>query len=83
MYVTFRLPCLQVPGGINDVRPKFYLPRKDGDRSYLVPASLGIPGIQVELSSLAPFPKVTNKFIGAQVFPRFSVSRVTAATHQL
>ena len=41
-------PCLQVPGDINDVRPKFFLPRKDGDKSYLVPANLGIPGNQVE-----------------------------------
>ena len=44
---TFPLPCLQVPGDINDVRPKFYLPRKDGDKSYLVPANLGIPGNKV------------------------------------
>ena len=48
--VTFPQPWLQVPGGINDVRPKFYLPRKDGDKSYLVPASLGIPGHQVVLN---------------------------------
>ena len=39
-----------MPGGINDVRPKFYLPRRDGDKSYLVPASLGIPGNQVEFN---------------------------------